>query len=154
MKKINSLSFFLIATVMMVAISCGLPRDISAEYYDDYPDNRYNGRNLYGNNPVYIERDPFTGRYYQVYPYGGGYYNRVVPYGNGFYSNRHYNNNRNNNRYYNNRQSSPNTNSNVPRRNNNTETYNRQQAQNDAQRKENSDRAREQILGPRKQQNN
>jgi hypothetical protein len=87
------------------------------DYYDQAPHaNVYYGDPYYGSvNTIIVERDPYTGRYYQVSPgYGTGVYGapaygygrRQQHYGGGRYynnNNRNYNNNRNNsnNRNYN-----------------------------------------------------
>ena len=112
MKRFTFLQVGLLAALLVTIVSCSTPRSTSDEYYEDAPA----GGNVYYANPysggvntIIVERDPYTGRYYQVSPgyYGGGYGARSYPYGyrNHGNSNRgYYNNNRNsgNNRNYNN----------------------------------------------------
>ncbi len=83
----------LIAVIMVVAVSCSTMQRTTDDYYaTDEPARRYM-YNSYGNQVIVLERDPYTGRYYQVSPYG---YYSGSPYSNDYrYYNRNYNN-----RYY------------------------------------------------------
>ena len=102
MKRISSLQLVLLAVLMVSAVSCGLPMGATGDYYEDAPAR---GHVYYGNpynsgyNTVIVERDPFTGRYYQVNPrvYGGVYARPAYPSNSRRYNNRSYNNNTRNN---------------------------------------------------------
>ncbi|MFN2457306.1 MAG: hypothetical protein ABR502_03800 [Chitinophagaceae bacterium] len=86
MKRFNLVQVALLAVLMVVAASCTPYRDAYGEYYEDEPVYRSYGTPAIGNGSVIIlERDPFTGRYYQVSPYG---YYSGSPYS---YDNRYYN---------------------------------------------------------------
>lgn len=99
MKRFPFLSAALIAVLMVVAVGCTVPYETAGGgYYEDRPDRGgyYGGysNSPYNSNVIVVERDPYTGRYYEVspygsYPYGGGRGVYVAP--------------RNNGRYYNNR---------------------------------------------------
>lgn len=140
MKHTSFLQVALLAVLVVAAASCGMPMGAQGDYYEGAPARRniYFDDSYYGNpNAVIVQRDPFTGRYYQVNP--GGFYGSQAPY---------YNRRYNKNRYYNNR--SYNTG-----RNNNYRTYpqaqQRQQAP--AQREQvnqNHDQARDAILGKKR----
>lgn len=100
MKRFPFLSAALIAVLMVVAVGCTIPYDTAGGYYEDRPDRGgyYGGysNSPYGSNVIVVERDPYTGRYYEVSPYG------ATPYGygggRGVYvaprNNTRYNNNR------------------------------------------------------------
>lgn len=102
MKRISFLQVVVLAVLTASAVSCGLPMGASGDYYEDAParGNVYYGDPYYSSpNAIIVQRDPFTGRYYQVNPgrYGGVYARPAYP-----NNNRRYNNNRNyNNRNYN-----------------------------------------------------
>ena len=130
MKRFPFLQTALIVTLMIVAVSCSMPRSASGGYYEEQEPvrrNVYYGNSNYGSNVIVVERDPFTGRYYQVSPYS-------TPYG--YYSSpfdRNYDS-----RYYNNRNSYYNRGNNV------------QRGQTEEQRREslrNMEEAKESILG-------
>lgn len=92
MKNFNFLSMGVIALLMFAAVGCTTLRgttDEYDEYYEDGASRRiYNDRAYYGNDQIIYQRDPFTGRYYQVSPYG--YYPGRSPYYGRNYSNRNY----------------------------------------------------------------
>jgi hypothetical protein len=95
MKNINLLQVALIAFILVVAVSCTTMQRTTDDYYTtDEPASRYMHQNAYGSQVVILERDPYTGRYYQVSPYG---YYSGSPY---LYNNRYYNDRYYNNRYY------------------------------------------------------
>ena len=134
---------FLLTLVVMIA-SCGMPLYSTDEYYEEAPVRRdvYRG-SAYGSAPILYERDPYTGRYYEVTPYGA-YARPSTPYydrrSNRYYNNnryddsRQYNNNHRNNSYRNYPQAQQ------PQRTPQTA----QEAQKDR------DEARERILGSKK----
>ena len=110
MKRFSFLQVVVLAALLVVVASCSTPMGTSGDYYEDAPTRRnvYYADPYYGGvNTIIVERDPYTGRYYQVspglygnrvygapaYPYGGRRYNG----GNRYYNNRNYNNNRNSN---------------------------------------------------------
>ena len=110
MKNINLLSMVVALVLMVTAVSCTTMREIDDEYYDRpqsanriYVDDPYRGI-------VVLERDPYSGRYYEVNTYNrysspyGSTYGRTGRYGsyNGrrTYSGRNNNNYRNNNSGY------------------------------------------------------
>lgn len=89
MKSNKFLSFAFIAVLMVTAVSCTALRGDN-EYLENGPDNRrvyVDDTYMYNNNtPIWV-RDAYTGRYYQVIPYGNSPYgyNR---FGNGYYDQR------------------------------------------------------------------
>ena len=96
---------FLLAifTTVVVMASCATTQNTSGEHYDDENGVRRIGDRVYVDDPYYgrviLERDPFTGRYYDVtYGYRGysSSYNRYNTYyrGNRSYP-RYYRNNSN-----------------------------------------------------------
>ena len=99
MKNYNFLSRGVIGFLMVAAIGCTTLGEATGEY-DEYDQGRtsrrvYVDQSYIGSDQIILQRDPFTGRYYQVSPYG--YYpGRSNFYGRD-YSNRNYNyrNNRN-----------------------------------------------------------
>ncbi|HVG41569.1 MAG TPA: hypothetical protein VM888_08145 [Chitinophagaceae bacterium] len=152
MKNFKYLQIAIVALLLVGAVSCTV---IEEGYYEE---DRYSNRNssryydnqYYGSTSPYIilERDPWTGRYYQASP--GRVYG--TPYGT--YDNRTYNNSRYNNRRYDNRSNSNtyrNNSNNSTYRNNNT--YSEQRQQQEQQREENVNKMRESkesILGKKK----
>lgn len=93
MKNPTFLSMALIAVLMVLAVSC-TPLQQSQGDYDERPTS---SRRVYMNEPyyggtTYLVRDPYTGMYYEVRPYG------YSPYGTGYYGS--YNDPYYNNRYY------------------------------------------------------
>jgi hypothetical protein len=85
MKSNKFLSFAFIAALVVTAVGCTTLRG-DDQYLENgtrnsrvYVDDPY----MYNNTPMWI-RDPYTGRYYQVMPYG------YSPYGNSRYNNRYY----------------------------------------------------------------
>lgn len=73
MKRFPFLQVAFMVALMVTIVSCTLPREASGGYYeDDGPARRnaYYGNPYYGNDVIIVERDPYTGRYYQVSPYG------------------------------------------------------------------------------------
>lgn len=98
------LSFIRVAVLLALVVtvgSCGMPLYSTDGYYEEAPLRRdvYRGSIYGGSAPIVYERDPYTGRYYEVNPYSvyarpGRYYDRR---GNGrYYDNRNYNNRYNN----------------------------------------------------------
>ncbi|HEX2534899.1 MAG TPA: hypothetical protein VHK69_14240 [Chitinophagaceae bacterium] len=81
------------AVLMVVAVSCTTTQGLSDEYYDTERADRgfYSADPYLGQRVIVVERDPFTGRYYQVSPGGlyspvDSYYGtRSYPYGNRSY---------------------------------------------------------------------
>ena len=107
MKNHRFLQMVVILILMVAAVSCTAIREGSG-YGDDQYEGRssryYGNRDIYGNNVIIVERDPYTGRYYEVSPYSS-YGSRMYPYRNYNYGyGRNYNY-----PYYNNtpRQSQP-----------------------------------------------
>ena len=93
MKNFNFLSMGVVALLMVVAVGCTTMRGTSGEY-DEYSEDRSSRRvyvdpSYYGSDQIIFQRDPFTGRYYQVSPYG--YSPGRSPYYGRNYSNRNYN---------------------------------------------------------------
>ena len=133
MKNLNFLSVVVALVLMVTAVSCVTP--LQGGYDDDYySTERRTSDRIYVNDPYYgtivLERDPYSGRYYQVSPYG--YYSPFDTYGYGY-------NYPNYNRGYSDRRgsnsSSGNTRPSAP--NNNS--------------KRNFEDARKKVLGDRKQ---
>jgi hypothetical protein len=93
MKNYNFLSRGVIGFLMVAAIGCTTLGEATGEY-DEYDQGRtsrrvYVDQSYIGSDQIILQRDPFTGRYYQVSPYG--YYpGRSNFYGRN-YSNRNYN---------------------------------------------------------------
>ena len=96
MKRFPFLPAALIAILAVVAVGCTVPYETAGGYYEDRVERGgYYGGSPYGSNVIVVERDPYTGRYYQVSPYGSyGYPAR----GGRYYDSRYYNNNHNVNR--------------------------------------------------------
>jgi hypothetical protein len=70
MKQSNFLSMALIVVLMVFAVSC-TPLQESVGGYEEAPGRRVYRQMPYGGNQVIVlERDPFTGQYFQVSPYG------------------------------------------------------------------------------------
>jgi hypothetical protein len=102
MKRFSFLQVGLLAALMVAMASCAVPMGGTGDYYEDAPTRRnaYYGDPYYGGvNTIIVERDPFTGRYYQVAPgpYGRVYGAPAYPYGGRNYSRGRNYNNRNNN---------------------------------------------------------
>ena len=129
MKRFSFLQVALMIALMVVAASCTVTRGYDDEYYEN--DRR---RNAYGNQVIVVERDPYTGRYYEVDRYGN--YLGATQYGayDRYYSNRYYDN-----RYYGNGYRN-----NVPSSNNSQQT---EKAREESQKKVNE--ARDVIRGKR-----
>jgi hypothetical protein len=104
MKRFNFLSAVIALVLIVTAVSCTTMRGANDGYYDRaqasdrvYIDDPYRGT-------VVLERDPYTGRYYEINSYGSysspyGYRNRYDTRYNRNYTNRNrvYRNNNNNN---------------------------------------------------------
>ncbi len=99
MKRFSLVQVALLTVLMVVAVSCTTYRDASGDYYEDESRYMYQ-RTPYvgGASVIIVERDPLTGRYYQVSPYG--YYSGSPYYYNDSRSNRYYNNRGYTNRTY------------------------------------------------------
>jgi hypothetical protein len=83
----KSVKFLLaIFTAAVVMASCATTQGASGEDYDDLDGNRRIGNRVYVEDPYYgtvvLERDPFTGRYYDV---THGYRGYSTPYNRGYY---------------------------------------------------------------------
>ncbi len=81
--KFNLLSLMLAVVVVFTAVSC-TPSQYATD--DRYDRDRQIGNRVYIDDPyrgtVVLERDPYTGRYYDVTnSYGYGYGSRYSPYG-------------------------------------------------------------------------
>jgi len=103
MKRFPLLSVALIAVLMVVAVGCTAPLNTSGGYYEDRVERGGYYGSPYGSNVIVVERDPYTGRYYEVNPHTGYSYRTGGVYaaprgGRVIYDNR----NRNNNTRYNN----------------------------------------------------
>lgn len=113
MKRFNFLLVAIAIVLTVTAIGCTTMAGTEDGYYDGYPTRVYGNRvyvdDLY-RGTIVLERDPRTGRYYEVGSpyyngyYGNRYYGRGHVYGNvyrgrnsGWY-NRNNNNNQNNQR--------------------------------------------------------
>jgi hypothetical protein len=88
MKRINFVSMAFIAVLMVLAVSC-TPLQQSQGGYEEAPgSSRVYRSTPYGNRQVVVvERDPYTGLYYQVSPYGyynGSAFNAPFGYGYGY----------------------------------------------------------------------
>ena len=137
MKQFNFLSALMAVLLMVTAVSCTtLQGATDDEYYSDY--RRTAPNRIYVEDPYYgtvvLEKDPYSGRYYQVSPYGG-YSNRYA------YNNRYgsdYRAPRNRNRNY--------SNSN---RNNYPSASQGQAEQQKTQQQEKREEARRKVLGSR-----
>jgi hypothetical protein len=71
MKRFNFLSVAVIAVLMVFAVGCTTLQESAGGYYEDAPRSRAYRQAPFGSNQVIVvERDPFTGQYYQVSPYG------------------------------------------------------------------------------------
>jgi hypothetical protein len=77
MKRFNFLSVAIAVVLMITAVSCTTMAGSQDEYYRGR-DTRAYGDRVYVEDPyrgtVVLERDPRTGRYYEVSPYYNGYY--------------------------------------------------------------------------------
>ncbi len=103
MKQASFLQVVFFAVLLVVSASCGVPMGASGDYYEEAParGNRYYGNSYGGTNTIIVERDPFTGRYYQISPggvYGGIYGAPAYPYNQPRYYGR--NNSSRSNVYY------------------------------------------------------
>jgi hypothetical protein len=76
MKSRNLLSMVIAALLLVTAVSCTSTRDIYQED-EGYRTTRYTPERILVDDPYYgtvvMERDPYTGRYYQVGSYGSSY---------------------------------------------------------------------------------
>jgi len=105
MKKFNFLSAVIAVVLMVTAVSCTTMQGAADDEY--YSAGRQVGNRIYVDDPYYgtvvLERDPYSGRYYQVSPYGYSTpyrnYNRYYRNYNNYYRDRGYysRDNRNNN---------------------------------------------------------
>ncbi|MGV3529008.1 MAG: hypothetical protein ACO1OO_08950 [Flavisolibacter sp.] len=93
----NTRLFYLLAAavVALTAVSCTTGQMMADE---NYPDRRQAGERIYIQDPyagtIVLERDPYTGRYYDVtYGNSNGYYG-YNPYYNSRYNDRYYYRNR------------------------------------------------------------
>jgi len=135
MKNFSLLSVVIAVVLMVTAVSCTTMRETSDDYYYDrtagssnriYVDDPYRGT-------VVLERDPYSGRYYEIGTYGAS------PYG---YRNDRYSsvNSRNYRKYRNNGSWNGNYN-----QNNNNNTY--QGGTQNQTREQRRDEARKKVLG-------
>src|SRR5215204_6474486 len=137
MKRFNLLSAVIAVLLMVTAVSCTTMRGTEDDYYDRTQYERVQPSNrIYVDDPyrgtVVLERDPYTGRYYEVGTYGGNY-----GYRNDRYSNVYRNNTRYNKTYNGNRNGTYN-------RNNNTSSQSQTEDPNRNQKRE---EARSKVLG-------
>ena len=100
MKRFNFLSVAVVLFLLVTAVSCTTMREMGDDEY--YETNRTQSNRIYVDDPyrgvVVLERDPYTGRYYEVNSFGS-YYGNGRYYGrNSVYSRP--NVYRNNDRYY------------------------------------------------------
>jgi hypothetical protein len=138
MKRFNFIQAVFAVVLMITVASCTTMTGAQDEYYERGQANRVYVEDPY-RGTVVLERDPYTGRYYEVNSYG--YDNRVYRSNNGYYGNGSYgrNNSRyrtNNNGYYP-RSSSP-------------RVYQNNQQPSEEQKKEHQqsrDEARRKVLG-------
>lgn len=103
MKNFSLLSAVIAVMLTVTAISCTTAQGgYDDEYYSTY--DRRTPNRIYVDDPYYgttvLERDPYSGRYYQVSPYGYSYRNNIR-------YNNVYSRNRNNYYYRNNQNSNP-----------------------------------------------
>jgi hypothetical protein len=134
----------------VVAVGCTVPYETAGGgYYEERVDRGgYYGSSPYGSNVIVVERDPYTGRYYEVSPYGS--YGYPVG-GRGVY-----NTPRGNSRYYNNRDTRYNNSvrDGGSYRNNNNQQYRQQQTEQRQQQRQADVRqmesTKESILGKKK----
>ena len=96
MKRINFLSVAIVVVLMVSAVSCTTMQGASDDYYtDNYP----MGNRIYVDDPyrgtVVLEKDPYTGRYYEVSPYGYSPNSYRSSRNSDYYRNNHYRNYRN-----------------------------------------------------------
>jgi len=87
MKNVKFLLAIFTAAVLMA--SCATTESASGEDYDDLERTRRIGNRVYVDDPYYgtvvLERDPFTGRYFDVtYGYGGFYRSPYNTFNRGF----------------------------------------------------------------------
>lgn len=83
MKRFKLMPIMVAIVLMVVAVSCTTMSGAQDGYYDGQPVYSV-GTGVYINDPyrgtVLLQRDPWTGRYYEVNSYGyygeGGYYTR------------------------------------------------------------------------------
>lgn len=138
MKRFNFLLAAIALVLTVTAVSCTTMTGTQDDYYDG---QRVYGNRVYIEDPyrgtIVLERDPWTGRYYEVggsNPYYNGYGNRY--YGRGYrtYGNSYPTYRRNNGGYNNNN-------------NSNNSQYNNQSSEDY---KKDKDDARDKILGDRK----
>lgn len=101
MKRFPFLSVALIGVLMVVAVGCTVPYETAGGgYYEERVDRGGYYGSPYGSNVIVVERDPYTGRYYEVNPYrsygypAGGRNVYVNPRDSRYYDSRNYNNNR------------------------------------------------------------
>jgi hypothetical protein len=101
MKNTHLLSTVVLGLLMVFAVSCTTMQTPAGSDYEQPAAAANAPSRLYVEDPynwgrtIVLERDPFTGRYYQVTPYS----NRVSAYDSRYYNDRYYNN-RYNDRYY------------------------------------------------------
>lgn len=89
MKRFPFLQVAFLLALTVAFASCTLPREASG-YYDDEPVARNPYYDGYGTRTIVVERDPFTGRYYEVSPYGNSIYPSAPVYDSRYYNNRQY----------------------------------------------------------------
>lgn len=98
MKNPTFLSMVLIAVLMVVAVSCTPLQQAQGDYEERPSTSRrvYVTDPYYGGGTTYLVRDPYTGMYYEVRPYGyspyGSYYGGYDRYNDPYYNSRYYRN--------------------------------------------------------------
>ena len=100
MKRFNFLSVVTAVLLLVTAVSCTTMTGTQDDYYDDDQARVY-GNRIYVEDPyrgtIVLERDPWSGRYYEVSPYGTYYGNRNFSRYNTYSRNNGYYNRGNNN---------------------------------------------------------
>lgn len=145
MKHLSFIRVAVLLALVVTVASCGMPLYVTDGYYEEAPVRRdvYRGNVYGGSAPVVYERDPYTGRYYEVSPYSdyrsGRYYDRR--------SSRYYNNDRYNNRYNNNSRYNNGYGNNNTYRNNPRQAQPQTNQQTPQQKQQEREEAREKILG-------
>ena len=72
MKQLKFLSVAILGVLVVAAVGCAPVQEATDEYYGRQPVRRdvYLVNPVYGNETIVLQRDPYTGRYYEVSTYG------------------------------------------------------------------------------------
>lgn len=94
MKNPTFLSMALIAVLMVLAVSCTPLQQAQGDDYEQRPSTsrRVYLDDAYSGGTTYLVRDPYTGMYYEVRPYGYSPYGGYGSYYDPYYNNRYYRN--------------------------------------------------------------